>query len=53
MDEQPAALDVREELVPEPGAGARALDQPGDVRDHELPVVTLQGAQHGSIVVNG
>ena len=31
VDEQPRALDVREEVVAEAGAGARALDQPGDV----------------------
>ena len=29
MDEEPRALDVREELVTEPGAAASALDQPG------------------------
>ena len=33
VDEQPRALDVREEVVAEPGAVARALDQPGDVGD--------------------
>ena len=39
VHEQPRALDVREEVVAEAGAGAGALDQPGDVGDHELAVV--------------
>ena len=47
MHEQPAALDVREELVAEPGAGAGALDQAGDVGEHELAVVALERAEHG------
>ena len=36
------ALDVREEVVAEAGAGARALDQPGDVGDHELALVGFE-----------
>ncbi len=36
MDEQPRALDVGEEVVAEAGTGAGTLDQPRDVRDHEL-----------------
>ena len=46
MHEQAGALDVGEELVPEPGAGARALDQPRNVGDHELAVVELERAEH-------
>ena len=46
VHEQPRALDVREEVVAEPGALARALDQPGDVGDHELAVVELERAEH-------
>ena len=45
VDEQPRALDVGEELVPEAGAVARALDQPGDVGDDELAVVRLERAE--------
>jgi hypothetical protein len=33
---------VREELVAEPGAAARALDQPRDVGDHELALLALE-----------
>ena len=41
------ALEMREELVPEPDALARALDQPRDVGDDELPAVRrLDGAEH-------
>ena len=39
MHEQPGALQVREELVAEPDALARALDQPGHVRDGQLAPV--------------
>ena len=46
VHEQPAALHVGEELVAEPGAGARSLDQPGDVGHHELAVVALERAEH-------
>ena len=45
VDQRPAALDVREELVAEPGALGRALDQPRDVREHELPIVGLERAE--------
>ena len=47
VDEQPRALDVGEEVVAEPGAAARALDQPGDVGEDELAVVRLERAEHG------
>ena len=46
VDEQPRALDVREEVVAEAGAVAGALDQPGDVGDHELAVVGLERPEH-------
>ena len=46
VHEQPRALDVREEVVSEPGAGACPLDQPGDVGDDELAVVGLERAEH-------
>ena len=45
VDQQPRALDVGEEVVAEAGAGARALDQPGDVGDHELAVGRLERAE--------
>jgi hypothetical protein len=38
---------VREELVPQPDALARAFDQPWDIGDHKLPFVRVDGAQHG------
>src|ERR671928_94463 len=44
--EQPRALDVRKEVVPEPGALARALDEPWDVGQDELAVVAVQRAEH-------
>ena len=47
VDEQPGALDVREEVVAEAGALAGALDQPRDVGEHELAVVGLERAEHG------
>ena len=53
VHEQPRALDVRQEVVPEPGAAARALDQPRDVGDHELAVVRSSVPSTGSSVVNG
>ena len=46
VHEQPRALDVGEELVAEPGARARALDQPRDVGEHELALVGLDRAEH-------
>ena len=47
MDEQARALDVGEELVAEPGAAARALDQAGDVGEDELAVVGVERAEDG------
>ena len=45
VDEQPRALDVGEEVVAEPGAVAGALDQPGDVGEHELALVGVERAR--------
>ena len=48
MQQQPRALEVREELVAEPDPLARAFDQAGDVRDRELAAVRrLDRAEHG------
>ena len=46
VDEQAAALDVGEELVAEPGALRRSLDQTGDVGEHDLAVVEVERAEH-------
>ena len=46
VHEQARAFDVGEEVVSEPDAVARALDQPRDVGDHELAVARVQGAEH-------
>ena len=46
VHEQARALDVREEVVPEPGAVAGALDQPGDVGDDQLALLALEHAEH-------
>ena len=46
VHEQPRALDVGEEVVPEAGALVGALDQPGDVGDHELAVVAVERPEH-------
>ena len=54
VHEQPRALDVREEVVAEAGAVAGALDQPGDVGDHQLAVVARAACRApASSVVNG
>ncbi len=48
MDEQPRALEVREELVAEADALARSFDQAGDVGDDELAAVRrLDRPEHG------
>ena len=47
MHEHPRALEVREELVAEPDALARALDQPGHVRHGQLaPVGSVDRPEH-------
>ena len=46
VHEQARALDVGEEVVAEPGALARALDQAGDVGDHQLALLAFEHAQH-------
>ena len=54
VHEQARALDVGEEVVPEPGALAGALDQPGDVGDHELAFGSSSSTPStGESVVNG
>ena len=45
MDEHAAALDMGEELVPEPDPRRRALDQPGDVGEHELALAIVDRPQ--------
>ncbi len=48
VQDAPRPLQVGQELVPEPDALARTLDQPGHVRDDELPPVRrLHRAEHG------
>ena len=47
VHEHPRPLQVREELVTEPRALARALDQARDVGDRQLPPVRrVDGAEH-------
>ena len=45
VQEQPAALGVGEELVPEPGPGRGALDQPRDVGEHQLALAVVDRPQ--------
>ena len=48
VDQEPRPLEVGEELVAEPDAGARALEQAGHVGDGELAaVVGLDRPEHG------
>ena len=52
--ERVGALEVREELVPEPDALGGALEQPGDVGDGELePSSSSTVPSCGASVVNG
>ena len=46
MDEHRAALDVRQELVAEARPLGGALDQPGDVGEHGLPLLALDRAEN-------
>ncbi len=46
MHQQARALNVREELMAQPGALARALDQAGDVGHHQLALVGFEHPQH-------
>ena len=46
VDQQPGALDVRQELVPEAGAAAGALDQSRDIGDHELSLFAVKRPEH-------
>ncbi len=41
VQQHPAALDVGEELVPQPGPRGGALDQPRDVGEHELALAVV------------
>ncbi len=43
--EGPRPLDMAEELVPQPFPFGGTLDQPGNVRHDELPVVDLDNAE--------
>ncbi len=45
VNEQPAALDVGEELVTEPDPLGGALDQAGDVGEHELALAVVDRPQ--------
>ena len=45
VDEQTAALDVGQELVPQAGAPSRPLDQAGNVGQHQLSLVRVDGPQ--------
>ena len=47
MHQHARALDVAQEIVPQPRARRRALDEPGDIRRHEGTVVKLHHAQIG------
>ena len=53
VHEQPRALDVREEVVPEPRAGAGALDQPGMSAITSWRSSASSVPSTGSSVVNG
>ena len=46
MDQHRAALDVGEELVPQPRPLGRAFDQPRDVGDHRLAILAFDRPQH-------
>src|SRR5579884_14296 len=47
MNQQPGSLDMGQKVVAQTGAGARAFDQPRDIRDHDLAIVALERAKHG------
>jgi hypothetical protein len=46
VEQHPAALDVREELVPESGPLCRPRDQARDVGEHELALAVVDRAEH-------
>ena len=53
VQQQPGALEVRQELVAEADALARSFDQAGNVGDRDLPAVgRVNRAEDGAIVVN-
>ena len=45
MQEDLGALDMAEEAVADAGAFGRALDQPGDVGEHELAALVADDAE--------
>ena len=45
MEQHAAALDMAEEAVADPGALGRALDQAGNVGDHELALLVAHHAE--------
>src|SRR5690606_29161415 len=47
VDQHPAALDVTEEAIANPGAFGRAFDQAGDVGQHELSLAVTDHAKLG------
>ena len=47
VHEDARALEVGEKIVPEAGAAARALDEPGNVGHDQLALVALENSQHG------
>jgi len=47
VDEHRAALDVGEELVPEPGPFRRTFNQSRNVGDNRLPVLAFDRSQDG------
>ena len=53
MQQHAAALDVAEEPVAEAGAFMRALDQAGNVRQHELARLARTTPSCGCSVVKG
>jgi hypothetical protein len=46
VDQDPAALHVGKELVPQPGTTGRPLDQARDVGQDQLAIPGVQGAQY-------
>ena len=55
MAEHARALDMAQEIVPQPRALRRALDEPGDIRRHErlfvAPHHTEIGRKRGKMII--
>ena len=49
VDEDARPLDVAQEGVTEPGAAARALDEPGNVGDRRAPLVLVAEVHHPEV----